>query len=249
MSKITTAVVLASGHGNRLKPLTSKTPKPLVKIGNRYLIEYVLENLYRAEIEKVLITTRPFGKQFPERLGDFYKSIALIYEHLPPNSPPLGAAGDLKTTEHLLPEKKPFLVCSCDIITNLNFRKLAKHHFESEHPATIALVKKESPEYPTAIGLDKKGDISKLHRNIYKESAEKYTFACQHVLNRWLLKYIPKNKPWGFFGDNDLYPTLIKNAIPINTYIYPENAYWEDVGTLEKLEKAKKDLKGKSPLQ
>lgn len=243
MSKLTTAVILASGLGNRLKPLTLKTPKPLIKIGDHYLIEYVLENLARAEIEKAIITTRLFGKQFPEKLGNSYKNIALVYKHLPPNSPPFGAAGDLKTTEELLPENGPLFVCNCDTVTNLDLRNLSRSHFRSECLATIALIKKRRQEYPASIGLDERGNTAKLHRNIYGKAEKCYTFACQHILTKGLLQYIPKNKPWGFFGDNDLYPTLIEKRIPINTFVYPPNIYWEDVGTLERLKKVEKDIK------
>ena len=243
MSGITTAVILASGLGNRLKPLTLRTPKPLIKVGGCFLIEYTLENLKSAGVQRAIITTRPFGEQFPKKLGTSYRGIDLIYRSLPQNFPPLGTAGDLKATEDLLQEGEPFLVCNSDIVTDLDLKEAIKDHLESGCSATIALVKKNPREYPASIGINEKGNITRLHRNIYGESIEKYTFACQHILTRNLLRYIPKNRPWGFFGDNDLYPTLVQKKISINTYIYPPGTYWEDVGTLERLKKVERHIK------
>ncbi|MFW6109940.1 MAG: nucleotidyltransferase family protein [Patescibacteria group bacterium] len=237
--EIKTAVILASGLGTRLKPLTNKIPKPLIEIKGRPLITYTLDNLAEAHITKAIITTRPFKKQFQQKLGTRYKNITITYKHLP-TEPILGTAGDLKTVEERLPTNTPFLVCNSDIITNLNFKKITETHPKNKKAATIALIKKKN--YPQSIGIGKTGRISKLVRNRYQESKKTYTFAGQHILLREFLEYIPENKFWGFFGDNDLYPNLIGNGVQINPFIYPQETYWEDLGTPQRLKNAKRTL-------
>lgn len=243
MKNIDTAVILASGAGTRLQPETLTTPKPLLTLCGHFLIEYVLENLFLAGVQKVIITTRYFPEQFPEKLGAKYKGIELAYKVLPEEKR-LGTAGDLKAAEDLLPANAPFFVCNSDVITDFDFNLLAGSYFESGGLPTIALVDNSGED----VGLDKDGKISKILKSSFGDTVKSYTFACQHIIKKETLDLIPKGTAWGFFGEGDVYPELISCGEKLNAFIYPTGTYWQDVGTWDNFHKVEEDLKRKSPI-
>ena len=242
MEKITTAVILASGLGTRLRPLTNTTPKPLIELNHKLFIEYVLDNLVKAEIKRAVITSRYFHEKFLLQIGNHYKSIKIDNIKVP-LEPVLGTGGDLKKIENYLPDDEFVLVCNADIISNVDLRKMIKEHFISGRDATISVVKKDEDHYPNSIGVSQGKRLAACGKYYFYEVEDYYTFACQHILKKEHLKYVPKNKFWGFFGEDDIHPNLIAQGKDVHCYVYPKNTYWEDVGTHEKLKAVKKELK------
>lgn len=107
------AMILAAGRGERLRPLTDTTPKPLIEAGGKPLIEHHLENLARAGFREVVINTGHLGDQLPEALGDGERwGLTLRYSHERPE--PLETGGGIFQALPLLGEA-PFAVVSGDI--------------------------------------------------------------------------------------------------------------------------------------
>ncbi|HZN16070.1 MAG TPA: sugar phosphate nucleotidyltransferase [Acidimicrobiales bacterium] len=128
------AVVMAGGRGKRLRPITDKVPKPLLRIGNQTIIERIMRGLVAAGVEDIYVALNYKAKMFERKLGDGERVGANVrYLH---EEQALGTAGALG----LLPEKPkgPVLVTNADIITRLDYARLLEFHRRHGGWATIA---------------------------------------------------------------------------------------------------------------
>ncbi len=116
------AMILAAGRGERMRPLTDTTPKPLLKVAGKMLIEYHLENLARAGITEVVINHAWLGKQLPVALGDGHAyGINIVYSD--EGDTALETAGGIVNALDLLGDD-PFIVVNGDIWTDYDFGQL-----------------------------------------------------------------------------------------------------------------------------
>lgn len=115
------AIILAAGRGERLRPLTDKTPKPLLPAGGRPLIEWQIERLAHAGFRDLVINHAHLGKQIEDALGDGRRfGVRIRYS---PESPALETAGGIVQALPLL-DAQPFVVVSGDIHTAFDFKSL-----------------------------------------------------------------------------------------------------------------------------
>jgi N-acetyl-alpha-D-muramate 1-phosphate uridylyltransferase len=122
---ITHALIFAAGRGERMRPLTDTTPKPLLRAGAKTLIEYHLENLAAAGVREVAINTSHLAAQFPQALGDGSRwglRIAWSYE----GSQPLETGGGMLRALPLLGDA-PFIAVNGDIWTDFDFSTLPQN--------------------------------------------------------------------------------------------------------------------------
>lgn len=158
-----TAVVMAGGLGTRLRPLTEKLPKPMLPVGDRPVMEHVLEQLHKVGISHVSITTHYKPEAIMEHFGDgrrFGVEINYVNE-----KEPLGTAGALGL---LKPPPGPVLVINGDVLTQVNFRSMLDYHVDNRAAMTIG-VRKFDLQVPygvvdisgaTVRGLDEKPTYS-----------------------------------------------------------------------------------------
>ena len=116
------ALILAAGRGERLRPLTDATPKPLLRAGGRALIEWQVESLSRAGFRELVVNHAHLGAQIEEALGDGSRFGAHI--RYSPESPALETAGGVAHALALLGDE-PFVVVSGDIHSDFDFATLA----------------------------------------------------------------------------------------------------------------------------
>jgi len=126
------AVVMAGGFGRRLRPLTDEVPKPMLPVGDRPLLELVLEGLRESGIHRVHLSTHYKGKMIADHFGDG-SDFGLDIQYLEEDEP-LGTAGALGLME---PTDEPVLVVNGDILTGLDFRAMLDFH--REHRATMTV--------------------------------------------------------------------------------------------------------------
>ncbi len=120
---IRTAMIFAAGQGERMRPLSEKTPKPLLRAGGKMLIEHHLEKLAAAGVEDVVINTAHLGEQFPAALGDGTRwGVRIRYSDEGPE--PLETGGGLR---HALPllGAEPFIGVAADIVSDYDYAALA----------------------------------------------------------------------------------------------------------------------------
>jgi MurNAc alpha-1-phosphate uridylyltransferase len=116
------AIILAAGRGVRMRPLTDTTPKPLLRVGGRMLIEHHLEKLAAIGVREVVINISHLAEQFPLALGDGARwNLAIHYSDEGPE--PLETGGGIKRALPLLGEA-PFIAVSADIVSDYDYAQL-----------------------------------------------------------------------------------------------------------------------------
>jgi len=129
------AMILAAGRGERMRPLTDRTPKPLLKAGGRALIEYHVEALAAAGFRELVINHAHLGGQIVEYLGDGSRyGVSILYSPEPAGA--LETGGGIRHALPLLGDE-PFLVVNADIWTDYPYGRL---RFEPPGLAHLVLV-------------------------------------------------------------------------------------------------------------
>lgn len=223
------AVIMAGGEGKRLKEVTGDTPKPLTKIKEKTMIEENLANLKEYNIDQVYLTLNYRAEDFKNRFkdgSDFGIDLKYIVE-----DKKLGTAGALS----LLPKDlhaDTILVMNADVLTSTNFNSLINYY--NEHHLLMCIAAKEYT-------LDVPFGIFEVNNGYLTGIKEKPTqkFLCNagiYVLNKEVLKYIPKGK---YFDMTDLIKTLVSKSLPIGAF--PLIEYWIDIGNINDFNTAKKE--------
>ena len=116
------ALILAAGRGERMRPLTDTTPKPLLAVGGKPLIVHHLEKLVRAGVREVVINTSHLAEQFPAALGDGSRwGLRIIYSYEGPE--PLETGGGMLRALPML-GAQPFIAVSADIVSDFDYAAL-----------------------------------------------------------------------------------------------------------------------------
>ncbi|UXI67175.1 N-acetylmuramate alpha-1-phosphate uridylyltransferase MurU [Tahibacter amnicola] len=152
------ALIFAAGRGERMRPLTDHTPKPLLHVGGKPLIVWHLERLAQLGVREVVINTSWLGSQFPAVLGDGARwDLRIHYSH--EGTEPLETGGGMLHARHLLGES-PFYVVSADIFCDMDLSLLPQSPGGLAH---LALVD-NPPHHPTGdFALDEAGVVHVDH--------------------------------------------------------------------------------------
>jgi len=224
------AVVMAGGFGIRLRPLTDNTPKPLLPVGDRPILERIVEGLCSHGICDVWLTTHYHAEQIRAHFGDGRKWGAQI--HYVHEETPLGTAGALS----LLPERftTPFLLMNGDLLTRLNYRSLYQFHVDVDAAMTVC-VKEHAVRVPYGVVEVKNG----LVRNLSEKPISRFFInAGIYILTPRLLEYIPHNRQ---FNITELIQQLVAEGKKVACF--PIREYWLDIGQMPNYEQAQEDVK------
>jgi MurNAc alpha-1-phosphate uridylyltransferase len=207
-------MILAAGRGERMRPLTDVTPKPLLRVHGQPLIERHLIRLVSAGIDRIVINLAWLGSQIRDYLGDGTRyGAAISYSEEAPRALDTGG-GIFRALPHLSPG--PFAVVNGDIYTDFSFENLA---IDAKYDSHLVLV--PNPSYL-------KGDFGLERGEARAGGAELFTFGCIAVY-----------RPAFFAGCVDgvfpLKPLMLRSmsAGRCSAQLYAEA--WEDVGTPERL--------------
>lgn len=211
------AMILAAGRGSRMRELTDVTPKPLLQVRGKPLIEYHLEQLKAAGIHEFVINTGWLGEKIEEALGNGKRWNARIhYSH--EGWPALETGGGIFKALPLLGDD-PFLVVNGDVYIECEWRNWARRGLARGDLAHLVLV----PNPPHNI----KGDFGLVSSRIYDAGAQ-YTFSGISILDPALFDGC---KPGSF----KLAPLIRKAAANGHATGELFNGHWSDVGTPERL--------------
>ena len=209
-------MILAAGRGERLRPITDTTPKPLLRVRGQPLIERHVMGLARAGVERIVINLAWLGSQIREFLGDGARyGVAIVYSEEQPRA--LETAGGIfRALPHLAPG--PFAVVNGDIYTNFPFEDL---RLAADRDAHLVLVP-NPPQHP-------RGDFG-LEQGLALSAA-----ASQHTFSG-----IGMYRSAFFAGCVDgvfpLKPLLLRSMAAKRCSAELYTGVWEDVGTAERLE-------------
>lgn len=220
------ALILAAGLGERMRPLTEHTPKPLLEVNGKPLIEHHIEKLAAADVRYIVINTSHLAERFPEALGDGSRwGVRIRYSYEGP-APLETGGGILKALPLLGPE--PFIVVSADIWSNIDYASLPRE------PDGIAhLVMVPNPDFHP------RGDFAladgKLHEGDGPAGAERLTFGNVGVYRRAIVE----NEAPGRFKLLPMYQRAIANgALTGERY----GGFWRNVGTPAQLDELRRAL-------
>lgn len=210
------AMILAAGKGERMLPLTSSTPKPLLKVAGRALIEHHLYALAGYGIREVVINVFHLGEQIVAMLGDGSRYGVNIQYSVEEQL--LNTGGGIVQALPLL-GSDPFLVISADIYTDFNYHILSKNISGSAH-----LVLVDNPMYKPQGDFGLKGNtVLPISHN------PNYTYANIGIYNPRMFDYAPH----GAFGLGDLLRSEVAAGNITGQYF---NGLWHNVGTPSDLE-------------
>ncbi len=222
------AVIMAGGKGLRLRPLTKKTPKPLLKIGKKEIISYNFDRLYQYGITNQHVTVNYLAEQIENYCANYNKDINfnIVFE---PEM--FGTAGALSLIDNF--KNDTILLMNSDLLTNIDYEDFYKTFLEKNADMLVATVPYEV-NLPYAVFEIEQHKIKSLKE---KPTYMHYANAGIYLFKKELLKIIPKNK---IYNATDLMEDVIlKNYKLIH---YPIRSYWLDIGKHKDFEKAQRDV-------
>ena len=224
------AMILAAGRGERMGSLTASTPKPLLKAGNKTVIEYNLMRLRAAGITEVIINVSWLGSQIIDYLGDgtkFDHNITFINE----GPAMLGTGGGILNALDYLGEK-PFWLINADVYSDF---KIVKGFILNENKLGHLFLVQNPIHHP-------KGDFGlEMDKVTINRGKNPYTFSGMSVLSPRLFCGCPKET----FALEPLLKQKVKEGHIEGELI---NNYWSDIGTAERLMDLHKRLENKNLL-
>jgi dTDP-glucose pyrophosphorylase len=226
----TCAVIMAGGQGTRLAPLTDSTPKPLIRVGGKPLLELLLERLRQSGIPEVILALHHKSDLIRGYLGDGTRlGLRLDYVEEPE---PLGTMGGLTLMRDRL--RSPFFVVNGDILTKCDFRSMWEHHRAQRDVAMTVGVSLHQVDIPYGEFALRDGRVTMLEEKPRKEFPVN---AGIYVLEPSAVDLIPPSR---YFDATDLIRLLLSQDRGVAAYLIRE--YWLDVGHHRDLEKANRDV-------
>lgn len=227
------ALVLAGGKGERLRPLTSDRPKPMVPIDGKPILEYQMEWLRREGVTDVVVLCGYLQQVISSHFGDGSRwGLRITYSV---ESEPLGRGGALKKGFRLVPPDVPFVIATNgDNVTDQPLAPLVRSHRRTGVVATIMLTPLISP-----FGIARVGRGSRIQGFDEKPRLPYWVNAGVYVLSRQFFEELPEK------GDHEttLFPKLAECG---KLYGYRSHAYWKGVDTLKDLSEAAAYLAARS---
>ena len=223
------AVIMAGGRGQRLQPLTDTTPKPLLKVGDKAIMEHNLDRLALFGIDDFWVSVKYLGEQIEAYFGQGIKKnikIEYVWEDEPLGT--IGAVSQIKNFEH-----DYILVTNSDLLTNIDYEQFFLEFIKQDADLAVLTIPYQV-NIPYAVLETINGTVKSFKE---KPTYTYYSNGGIYLMKRDMLKHIPKDT---FFNATDLMDELIKSDLKVISY--PFVGYWLDVGKHEDFEKAQKDI-------
>ena len=225
-------VIMAGGKGTRLEPFTRVLPKPLIPVGDKPVIDHIIDRFREYGISEFYLTIYHMSKiiraYFEEKAPDYSVGFAEEDE-------PRGTAGSLKLIADKL--NRPFFVSNCDVIIETDYADLYRFHMKNKYDITLVASTKQFNIPYGICELNAEGSLERI------EEKPEYSFLVNtglYVLTPSVLKLIPDN---GLFHITHLMEKVKENGGAVGVYPISERA-WIDVGQWAEYRNALKVIEG-----
>jgi dTDP-glucose pyrophosphorylase len=222
-------VIMAGGRGERLRPLTDEIPKPLLKVGDKPILEHNLERLSLFGIDDFWISVKYLGEKIQDYFGDGKTrnvNIQYVWEDRPMGT--IGAVSRINNFQH-----EYILVTNSDLLTNLDFEHFFLEFLKQDADFSVVTIP-YNINVPYAVLETENGMITSLkEKPIYTYFANGGIY----LMKKKVLKEIPEEE---FFDATNLMEKLIEKHYKV--FSYPLSGYWLDVGSFQDFEKAQMDI-------
>ena len=230
------AIILVGGFGTRLRPLTNDKPKQMLTVGNKPMLENVIQELSQHGITEVILSMgfKPdiFIDKYPEEVC---AGLPLKYVVEPT---PLDTAGAIRFAVAESGIKDTFLVCNGDVITETDLSELIDFHKAITAEATISLTPTTNPSQYGIVPTDKSGKVTGF---IEKPSGPDFETnlinAGYYVMEPSVVNRIANDRPVSV--ETEIFPNMVEDE---RLFAVPSDRYWIDAGTPETFLKANLDL-------
>ncbi|MCF6173216.1 MAG: NTP transferase domain-containing protein [Campylobacteraceae bacterium] len=218
---------MVGGLGTRLRPLTETTPKPMLPVGGKPILQTIVERFASYGFVNIVMCVGYKSNIIQDYFGDgsrFGVNIEYVLENKR-----MGTAGALSLLSDAQKPKEPFFVMNGDLLTNMNFENMLEFHSSNNSKATMA-VREYDFQVPYGVVNVDNGKII----NIEEKPVHKFFVSAGiYMLNPDAIELIPNNE----FYDM---PTLFEKYIELgeNTMSFPLREYWLDIGRIEEYEQA-----------
>ena len=223
------ALIMAGGRGERLKPLTDNTPKPLLKVGDKPIIEHNIDRLNTFGIDDIWISVRYLGEQLVDYFKDGSEKALRINYVWEENA--LGTAGALALIDDFIHDH--VLMMNSDLLTNIDFEDLFLFFEEHEADLAVACIPYQV-NVPYAVMETKDKTVTGFKE---KPTYTHYSNAGIYLMKKEVIHKVPKNET---FNATDLMEKLIQEGKKV--VAYPLVGYWLDIGKHEDYQKAQIDI-------
>lgn len=225
------AVILVGGLGTRLRPMTFSIPKPLLPVGEKALLEIVIEQLRAYGISELILATGYQASLIHAFCDDGRKfGVEISYVH---EDEPLGTAGPLALIKDRVAEGERFLLMNGDILTRLDFSRMLEFSERGRYDLTVAYTRYvyESPFGVLSLDGERVAGI------VEKPSTEYPISAGIYVLGRAALDFVPDR---GFFTMPELIAALIEHGRSVGAFHIEE--FWIGLETVARFDEAIREL-------
>jgi len=223
--KTNRVVLMVGGLGTRLRPLTEHTPKPMLKVGNKPILETIILNFKKYGFTNIILSVSYKSEIIEEYFKDgqeFGVNIEYIHENKR-----MGTAGALGLIREKLNE--PFFVMNGDLLTNINFEHMMEYHLSNNAIATMGVREYDFQVPYGVVNVDGEKILSIEEKPVHSF----FVSAGVYVLDSKVLDFIPNDE---FYDMPTLFEKVIENNM--KSVSFPIREYWLDIGRLEELEKA-----------
>lgn len=223
------AVIMAGGKGERLRPFTENTPKPLLKLGDKSIIDYNVDRLINYGIRHLSVTVNYLKEQLEEHFSQPRGKVQVKTVREPKF---LGTIGSIKFVENFY--NNTVLLMNSDLFTNIDYEDFFLHFKENDADMSIAAVP-YTISVPYGIfeleGREVRGVLEKPTYNYYANAGI-------YLIKRELLDLIPEGE---FFNATDFIDLLMKRGSKVIRF--PLNGTWIDIGNAQEYQKARELIK------
>ena len=223
-------VIMAGGRGLRLSPLTDTTPKPLLKIGNKPILEHIIERISIFGIKNIIITINYLGDQIKDYFNTGNsRNLEIKYIE---EKKPLGTLGAISKIKHF--EHDYILITNSDLLSNINYEDFFLDFIEKNADMSVVTIP-YNVNVPYAVLETYNNNVLNFKE---KPTYTYYSNAGIYLVKKNILKSIPQNT---FYNATDLMEHLIKSSNKIISF--PLIGYWLDIGNPDDYAKAENDFK------
>tara|TARA_Y100000590_G_scaffold448450_1_gene585137 strand:- start:5881 stop:6930 length:1050 start_codon:yes stop_codon:yes gene_type:complete len=215
-------IIMSGGKGQRLQPLTNNTPKPLLKVNKKPIIEHIINQAKEDGFINFVLSINYLGHKIKKYFKNGSKlgvNITYIEE-----KKPLGTAGSITILKKKI--DKPVIVINGDVFTKLNFSNFMSFHINTHSKATVGVKLHEYKNPYGVVNINKDGDIKKI---IEKPSNISFVNAGIYILDKSVIKKLKIKH----LDMTDLLQDLINKKIKINAF--PIHEEWSDIGNKQDL--------------
>lgn len=220
------AIILAGGRGRRLEPYTSVLPKPLMPVGDRAIVEIIVDRLVASGISDITLCVGYLAHLIEALLNGRPRSARFTYVH---ETAPLGTAGPLRLVSGL---SGTFLVMNGDLLTDLDFRELLELHRRAGNVVTIATHERQHVVDYGVLHVEPGESPRLVHYDEKPESSLTVSMGI-YVMEPEVLGHIPAQ---GYFDFPELVQALLANGLQVGTF--PFSGFWLDIGRRDDYEQA-----------